>query len=74
MTQDAYTEAATLQSQISAQQLLLTRHLAAVQQHMAELTADEQASINTILHSIHDPQIAALQTQFTNLSSDYKKS
>lgn len=74
MTQDAITEANSLITQIQARQLLLSKHLSAIKQYMPELSADDQAKISESIQSIHTPVISALQTQFTNLSSDYKKS
>jgi len=73
MTQDALTEANSITSQIQARQLLLSKHLSVVKQHMPELTANQQSQITTLLQNIHTPEIAALQTQFTNLTADYTK-
>jgi hypothetical protein len=74
MTQDAIAAANALISQIQARQLILSKHLNAVRQHMPELSTEEQNQIDQSLRSIHDPVIEDLQNQFSNLSSDYKRS
>jgi hypothetical protein len=71
MTQDALTQANSLREQISQAQQTLNRHLAVVKKYMPELAAADQATLDTAIHAIHDPGIAALQTQFSNLAGTY---
>ena len=74
MTQDALKEGQLLQGQIVEQTNLLNKHLKTVADQMKELSAAEQATINTALENIHGPKITALQTQLANLTADYTAS
>lgn len=67
MTTEKLQQANELAEQIAAAQALKSKHLHAIKEHMAELTADQAKAIADAVCTIHDGMISALQNQFNTI-------
>lgn len=71
MTPDALQAGNTLLKKITDTQNLKNKHLASVKQNFSELNTANQQALASLLSTIHDAAIGALQEELNNLPGTY---